>query len=334
MKDNKFFSLNSYIFLPTKNNPKVALAIDNATLSRNSFKLYNPFSKKAQILKNIIEFTTINMNFSTQIFTQKKVKSVFIKYLEKLLKQPLVSSLYFATINDKVVIQLQSTDAKILGYLKYPLNKVGLKHIKNEIEAFDILSSKKIIEPYILSQEYKGKPFLLLKELDGTIDVVSKKDIEDILIQFQRDESYKLSLHPRIVELKKTLLKNNMKEYIIKIDKIISNSALEYKKVYEHGDFAPWNIVKVKDKYIPFDFEYFLEDGLEYLDIIKYYYQIGKLLKSKKDKELITFVSEAVNIREIKELFELFLIKEILRGKEENEPFEFEENIIKILEKL
>ena len=334
MKNTKFFSSNSYIFLPTKMNPKVALAIDNSTLSKNSFKLYNPFSRKAQVLKNIIKFITINMNFLTQISAQKKVKSDFVNNLEKLLKESLVVSIYFSTVNDKVVMQLQSIDAKIIGYLKYPLNNIGVKHTKNEIKAFNILSSKKIIEPYILSQEYDGKPFLLLKELNGTIDIVSKKDINNILRKFQGDESYRLSFHPRVVELKKILLKYNMEAYIVKLDKIVSKSTLEYMKVYEHGDFTPWNIIKVNNKYIPFDFEYFVEDGLEYFDIIKYYYQIGKLLKFKKDKELYDFVKNNINILEFKELFELFLIKEIMINIEENRPFGFEENIIKILEKI
>ncbi len=334
MKNTKFFSSNSYIFLPTKMNPKVALAIDNSTLSKNSFKLYNPFSRKAQVLKNIIKFITINMNFLTQISAQKKVKSDFVNNLEKLLKESLVVSIYFSTVNDKVVMQLQSIDAKIIGYLKYPLNNIGVKHTKNEIKAFNIIISKKIIEPYILSQEYDGKPFLLLKELNGTIDIVSKKDINNILRKFQGDESYRLSFHPRVVELKKILLKYNMEAYIVKLDKIVSKSTLEYMKVYEHGDFTPWNIIKVNNKYIPFDFEYFVEDGLEYFDIIKYYYQIGKLLKFKKDKELYDFVKNNINILEFKELFELFLIKEIMINIEENRPFGFEENIIKILEKI
>lgn len=334
MNDIDFYSSSSYIFLPTKNNPKVALAIDNSTLSKNSFKLYNPFSRKAKLLKSVLKFSSRKLNFMVQVFTHKKVKSNFVEYLEELLKQPLVVSVYFSTINDKVVMQLQSKDAKVLGYLKYPLNDIGLKHTNNEIKAFDILSSKKIIEPYILSQLYDGKPFLFLKELDGIMDTFSKKDIETILMKFQREQSYKLSVHPRVGELKALLLKNDMKSYIVKLEKIVLYSTLEYRKVYEHGDFAPWNIVKIKDEYIPFDFEYFVEDGLEYFDIIKYYYQIGKLLENKRGKQLIEYIITHINIKEIKVLLGLFLIKEIVRGKEENESFEFEENIMEVLETL
>jgi hypothetical protein len=217
--------------------------------------------------------------------------------------------------------------------LKYPLNDVGLKHIQNEILAFEILAKKKIIKPYILSKEYDGKPFLLLEELDGTIDSLDTKSIDTLVNKLKREDSFKLLNHPRIISLKESLAKNDMSTYISKVNAICTNSTEDYKLVYEHGDFTPWNIVKVKDNYTLFDFEYFVEDGLEYFDLIKYYYQVGKLLESKKEKELVAFVSANINIPEIQELLQLFLIKEILRGKEENELFEFEEDMMKVVEK-
>ena len=310
MNDINFFSSSSYIFLPTKNNPKVALAIDNTALSRNSFKLYNPFSSKAKLLKQVVEFSYLNLNNISKIFSKREEKSDFVIYLEKLLKQSLVVSIYFATIYDKVVLQLQSVDAKILGYIKYPLNEIGLKHIQNEIKAYEMLSSLNIIEPYILYDEYEGKPFLFLKELDGDIGVVEDKYICKIVDKFKRESSYSLANHPRVEEIKKLLIKNSMQEYLAKVDEIVDSSSVKYKVVYEHGDFAPWNILKVEEKYIPFDFEYFVEDGLEYFDLIKYYYQIGSFLKKKKRYDLKEYVCAKVGIQDIEYIYELYLIKE------------------------
>lgn len=327
-----FYSANSYIFLPTKKNPKVALCIDNTTLVNNAFKLYNPFSLKAKILKSVSRFFFTTLNIFIQQLGTKKEKSNFIIYLEKLLDKELHVSLYFATANDKIVLQLQSSEEKVIGYLKYPINDIGLKHIKNEIKAFEILSDNGIVESYILSDIYDDKPFLLLRELNGTIDKVEKQFIETILKSFEKDSSYQLIIHPRIVKLKDSLIKNNMLKYLTILENMCDNSNINYKVVYEHGDFTPWNIIKVKDDYIPFDFEYFVEDGLEYFDIIKYYYQVGKLLESKKDKELLEYIIDNVKIQEIKELFTLFLIKEIIRQKEENDSFEFEEIMINIME--
>ena len=334
MNDIDFFSSNNYLFLPTKNRPRVALVVDTKELTENSFKLYNPFSIKAKIFKQLILWASVYFRYIIKFNYLKKEKSQFIIYLEYKLQQPLTVSLYFATIQDKVVLQLQSTDASILGYLKFPLNDLGEKHIQNEIEAIKILSKNKIVEPFMLSDEYQKKSFLLIKELKGKIESIDRKNIDIILKQFYKDKKYLLLLHPRIKKLQYLLTQNSMTGYLSKVNNISKDSIINYRLVYEHGDFAPWNIIKVDDIYTHFDFEYFEEDGLEYFDLIKYYYQIGRLLKSKQDRELIDFVFENIKIQEIKELFELFLIKEIVINKIEDKSFKFEEKIIKILESL
>ena len=330
MNASDFFSSNEYVYLPTRENPKVALAIDNAELAKNAFKLYNPFSSKAQLLKKMMEaaFVKVNVVAKKLLWREKKEKSDFISHMENKLNKPLVSSLYFATIKDKVVMQLQTIDAKIIGYVKYPLNEVGLGHIENEERAIELLSNRQIVEPYLLTDAFEGKPFLLLAPLEGEIGLVKRKYVDDLLLKFKREERYPLSSHPRIVALKKRV-SSEMPKYLKTIDKICQKSNSEYTLVYEHGDFTPWNIVKVDNTYIPFDFEHFVEDGLEYFDLIKYYYQIGKLLKRKSGDEMIDYISEQIDVEEIQKLLQLFLVKEIIRSKEEGEPFEFEETLLK-----
>ena len=313
-----FFSSNSYIYLPTKQNPKVALAVDNANLSKNAFKLYNPFSSKAKFLKKIASITSINLNPISKIFTNKKNKSDFINYLEDLLEQTLHVSVYFATANDKVVLQLQSTEAKILGYLKFPLNEIGIKHIKNEIDAIDILSKEKIIEPYLLTREYEHRPFVLLKELDGDIGKIEDSIVLNLVKKFKKDKIYKLSNHPRVIKLKKDLEKFNMSKSLNALESICLKSTCNYTLVYEHGDFAPWNIVKVQDRYIPFDFEYFVENGLEYFDLVKYYYQVGSLLEGKDNLDLKEYVCSKIDFDEIEVVYDLYMIKEDIMKKMEN----------------
>lgn len=96
--------------------------------------------------------------------------------------------------------------------------------------------------------------------------------------------------------------------------------------------FTPWNIVKVDDKYIPFNFEYFEEDGLEYFDLIKYYYQVATLLKSKKDQLLVNYLRTKINHPEFMLLLQLYLIKEIIRGVEENASYSAEVELLDFLQ--
>jgi len=334
MNTINFSSLNYYLYLPTKSNPKVALAIDNPTLAQNSFRLYNPFSDKAKFLKAIYKVAFTSFNKISKIILKPKYQkqSKFIHYLEEKLGYEIISSLYFATAKDKVVLQLQTKEAQIVGYLKYPLNNFGLNHLYNEKKALEILSSKGIIENYTMYDTFQETPFLLLKPLEGHIDIVEKEKVEELLNKFKLNQAYTLAEHPRMQQIKKKLIKMEMYDTLSLLKRLCVNSSYSYRLVYEHGDFAPWNIIQLEEKYIPFDFEYFEENGLEYFDLIKYYYQIGKLLNSMKNEELILYISKQINIEEIEILLELYLIKEIILSKKENMNYEFEENMLKILE--
>mgnify|MGYP000031654953 CR=1 FL=1 len=334
MNATDFLSSNSYIYLPTSKNPKVALVVDNSALAQNAFKLYNPFSQKAKLFKKGNQLAFISFNAISKIVwrTKQEEKSAFVSYLETKLDKMLVASLYFASINDKVVMQLQTPDAQIVGYLKYPLNEVGLQHLENEKKAIEILSEKNIVQQYLLHDEFNGISFLLLSALEGKIGLVERSQVDELILKFKREELYKFSDHPRIMELKKSVNNNDMSKYLSLIAEICKNSTMQYALVYEHGDFTPWNIVNVDGNYIPFDFEYFVEDGLEYFDLIKYYYQIGKLLEGMKAKELIAYISEQINTKEIRELLQLFLIKEIVRNKEQTEPYDFEVKLLEVME--
>ena len=335
MHKTDFFSSNSYIYLPTSKNPKVALVVGNSALTENAFKLYNPFSQKAKLLKSVgrLAFKNFNAISKTVWRAKKKKKSDFVNYLEAKLEKSLVSSLYFSNINDKVVMQLQTSDAEIVGYLKYPLNDIGLQHLENEKKAIELLSEKKVIQKYLLHDEFDGKPFLLLDALEGEIGLVDRNNIDALMLKFKREKVYGLSDHPRIVELKKSVDTSDMSKYLSLIEHICQNSTMQYALVYEHGDFTPWNIVNVDKNYIPFDFEHFVEDGLEYFDLIKYYYQIGRLLEDMKAKELTAYIFKQINVKEIRELLQLFLIKEIVRNKEENEACSFVENMLILMKK-
>ena len=242
-----------------------------------------------------------------------------VSYLEKLLENDLHVSLYYATARDKIVMQLQTQNTQVVGYVKYPLNEYGVQRISNEIKAIEILSSKNILKSYMLKDSYENRPFVILYELNGIIDIVADDVIKTLAQKLQREKSYRLENHPRILSLKESLYSLNMFNELSALKMICKNSLAEYALVYEHGDFAPWNIVKVGDEYIPFDFEYFVEDGLEYFDLIKYYYQIGSLLESKNGDTLKNYVCSKIDMSEIAYIYDLYLIKEELLNNLESE---------------
>ena len=317
----EFKSDNKYIALPSGKNPKVLLAVDNERISKNSFRLYQPFSKKAKLFKYLVEhYFTTYYKLTQKLFPlQKETKSAFVKYLESKIGIELDISIYLSTDQNKIVLQLQSND-KIYGYLKMPLNSDGAYLLQNEKTAIDILSQKGLARPYVLEDIYKGRTFLILEELKGEITTPSRKMLEGILQGLIKNKQHQLKDHPRVNHIRKTLLINDPFEHLPLLEKMIKDSKNLFYEVYEHGDFAPWNIIKTDKGFEIFDFEYFEREGFENFDLIKYYYQIGKLLKSKRGKELYQFVLSKTKIQNFSEVFSLFLIKEaILQNGGEND---------------
>jgi hypothetical protein len=204
-------------------------------------------------------------------------------------------------------------------------------HLLNEKKAIELLSEKNITEPYLLSQSYNHTCFLIVKELKGVINKKYNHDISLILNAFKKSQSFLLINHPRIKQLCELLNTFNLKNYINSLQKICKSSHELYFEVFEHGDFAPWNIVESAKEYVPFDFEYFEENGLEHLDEIKYHYQIQHLLNRKTGKELINSVSTKVVLKEFEIVFKVFLIKEIINKKRTKQSFELEESLFKLL---
>ncbi|NRB37446.1 MAG: hypothetical protein HRU20_03130 [Pseudomonadales bacterium] len=332
----EFLSDGRYVTLPSKRSPRVILAVDSHQLASNAFKLFNPFSTKGKCFSFILKFLACYFNplFRAIMADEVKEASLFIKYLEAKLGRQLISSVYLATVADKVVLQLQSLDAEIIGYLKIPLNDLGIEHLVNEKNAIEVLSAKGIVSSYLLHDVFDERPFLLLSPVAGESCLVERESIDKLLGEFERGESFSLSEHPRIELLRAQLKTNDLVEYLIIVEDICQVSVMDYGLVYEHGDFTPWNILREGDKYVPFDFEHFVENGLQYFDLVKYYYQIGKLLEGRRGHELVEHIQTQLHISENLLLLQLYLIKEIVRFHEEGQPYDSEVDLLKLVREI
>ncbi|MBU3010519.1 hypothetical protein KO506_03830 [Polaribacter vadi] len=332
MRGISFFSDDTYLSIPNRKNPKVILAVGNKTMAKNSVKIYNPFSLKAKLFKKIVRFSFINFNtILTTIFDlDKNENSEFIKFLNDKFQIKFTASIYNATLKDKVVIQLQS-EGLIFGYVKYPIDKLGLKNIKNEIKAIEVLSEKGVLNLQMKSFEFKGTPFFILPELQGNIANIPDNEVLKLVESFKKEVRLKLKEQPRVLEIRNYLNEQNLILELQILESVVKSSTEYYHEVYEHGDFAPWNIVKTKEGLAAFDFEYFAERGLEYLDIIKYHFQVGRLLKGKNEEELYQHISEKINIKEIKEILSLFLLKEIMSASQQKKSADFEKQMLNFI---
>lgn len=327
-----YFSKGEYLYLPSSKNPRVILNVSSSKIAQHSFKLYNPYSFKAKALKIVVQFLfTKVLGFAKNLpIVQRKEKTNFVSALEKELGCALHSSVYFATAADKVVIQLVAEE-KIIGYLKQPLSELGIKRLLNEYRGIEILAKRKLVGSSKVFSSYAGKPYLVLDPIEGQIGWISKAQVKDVLQQFKKGQSHLLKNHPRVLQINKAIIQNKLKFLVPKMKEICQSSTNSYAEVYEHGDFAPWNLISTTSGIQAFDFEYFEELGLEHLDHIKYYYQIGKLLKSLTKQALLQFIQDNVQIMEFKEIMGVFLAKEIVRCQLDEENYDFELTLFNLL---
>lgn len=329
MKDISFFSEGRYINIPNSKDPKVILAVDNGVIAKNSFKIYNPFSLKAKLFKRVTRFFILRFNsiFQKVVSLDNHKNSEFINFLNNHYKVKLKSSIYNATLKDKVVVQLQS-EGSVLGYAKFPLNTAGLKNIKNEIKAIELLFDKGIMNIQMQSFSFKGTPFFILPDLQGNFENIPDNEVIKLVESYKKKVVLKLKYQHRTIEIMDFLKSQNLEKELLILDSILDSSKEYYHEVYEHGDFAPWNIVKTDKGLAAFDFEYFTEKGLEYFDLIKYHFQVGRLLKGKTQQDLYDYISDKIKIKEIKEMLSLFLLKEIMTCFQQNKTAEFETKML------
>lgn len=324
-----FLSKDNYIILPTKRNPKVYLSVTNKEKAKNAFLLYNPFSEKGKFLKFLVRFFMVNCSFLFQkiSFEQNRENTHFITYLNNRLFATFTSSVYFATAKDKVVVQLQK-NGSVFGYIKFPISELGKKRLLNEQKAIKVLSSVDLCPKSIFEDNFNGIPYLILQNLKGKIGDVEQKDYAPILTRFKKNKRFRLSDHPRIKKIRECLVKYNLLELVVLLDSLKKASIEKYVEVYEHGDFAAWNIIKTKEGHVPFDFEFFEETGLEYLDEIKFHFQNQYLLHGKRDFQLYNAVASKFRFAEFSIIFKIYLLKEIIIKKEEKKPCKIEYELL------
>ncbi|MFC6876177.1 hypothetical protein ACFQZF_00710 [Flavobacterium myungsuense] len=337
MQFDDFFSEGLFINLPF-HNPRVSLNVSSSSIVKQSFKLYNPFSLKAQILKKVVFFAVVNIPYFRETLSRKFDSGSFIIHLEKTLKTQIHASLYYPTIAGKMVLQLLTTDGKVLGYSKIGLSHSGKLKIENELKAIKELANISDVfeeEYLIMHGDYVNYNYIIVKKIKGTNKPISDEDLLKKLRKFDREKKFILQEHPRFIALMNTT-KNleffHLQEVLIKI----SNSSKElYSLSYEHGDMAPWNIfINKKNKISFFDFEYFVKDGLQHLDFINYHYQIAVNLKSLKSPlRIVEYVKDKIQINEFSQVFSLFLINKILVNTIDKENSERENKLLEFITK-
>lgn len=332
MRDTEFYSNCSYLWIPRKSSAKLALAVDNWAVTSNSFKLYTPHSRNGIFFKYLMLSLVYFAKFL--LATPRRPKSKFISYFENIIGQEIISSIYYSTDKSKVVLQIQNVqDQKIIGYIKVGLNQIGNQRIVNEISANNVMINANINEDIVVLHKglYNGHRFIMINHLERDRASISDSDVLKFLVSLQTNTKYLLSTHPRILELREKLLKLQESSFLSVLDSAVAVNNIKYRLVFEHGDFARWNIIKTSNKLVLIDLENFCKNGLEHFDALKYFYQDSKLLRKDNVAGIISYVQRKYSFGGFSQIFALMLVKEALLLKSDDQDFSLEIEIMKEL---
>ncbi|WP_242092373.1 hypothetical protein [Aestuariivivens sediminicola] len=329
INNSMFYSDGKYVSLPFFKK-RVSLNINSLKAIENGLSLYNPYSKKALIFKIFFKRYVLSFRNVFRNFLKSHSNGEFINHLEKVLQMKFTSSIYYPTISDKLILQLLDSNEDIYGYVKIGLNPKGNHKIINEIRGVKEMASRGLLdEDYLIhSGTYYGCEYFLMKPIEGqSAKCLSRRDIDMLLDKLKSNEKFKLREHPGFLKLvNRAKIMNRVKLMEILLD-IKNTSNFSYNLVIEHGDFALWNILITNNGLIQLiDFEYYSNQGIEFVDLFNFYFQKGKLILKLEGERLIKYLKDNISLDTFNEMLKVFLINRILLQEEEcsNQNHEFE----------
>ena len=317
MEIASYLSNNSYIPFPPFQPPKLYLAVDTPAIALNSLSLYRPFAKKAILVKSLYQLLAKLRLIS--VFSSPKSQSGFVSFLEdrlsklKICQESLVLSTYMATDQDKLVIQIQDEQARIVGYLKIAQTPEGEKKIHRELMGMECLRTAGVPTLNILDQGQWGTNSFFLSAFENTQSRnIDEASLLSLLEKFHTGHVVPLSSHPRILQMLEFFRDQENEEYANLILRLSQSIERPFQVLFEHGDLAPWNLFQRGQDLVLYDLELCETEGLEWFDWLSFQFRIATHLDGRKGHGLQDKMLDVLPMErsEAKVLLILFLLKE------------------------
>ncbi len=187
----------------------------------------------------------------------------------------------------KIKVVLLDKMGDVVGYIKFSYLKLAQKRLKQEYEILSSLPEGIAPRPWKLQKVLEGTA-LLISPIHGILLEVCLPPPEDVLA-FQKklviDREVKLENHPWIEKLSEKGF--TRWEWLEPLQK------KKWDIVIEHGDFAPWNLLRDSTgKIWAIDWEFADLCGFPYVDIIYYFLQISALIYKWSPAKAFKIASE------------------------------------------
>lgn len=281
-----FFPTGSNVrAVPNFVNPKLIVE-DRGLFSRwNASSLFPATRLTAKVLK---ELKRLQLGAGV-MGTTKQISSKYL--LEPLVKNRFPNGLIQILLGtngpaQKAIVRIvNATDGRIEAFIKYGSSHIAQERIKQE---YDVLSQLPVgLGPKPMQIEELGSGLaLMISSLEGVqpnANLPPQKKIVEYLNSLETSDFQTVTENPILMDLK------GYSAFPFVLD-ILSKK--KWKKVFSHGDFAPWNLRIVDHKVQAFDWEYGSLLGLPHLDLAFYVQQVGALI-NKWSSEKVRSVTQS-----------------------------------------
>ncbi|MBD3391121.1 MAG: phosphotransferase [Chitinivibrionales bacterium] len=175
----------------------------------------------------------------------------------------------------KFVAQLRDPRCRVLGYVKYGQSVMAQERLRNEYTLLNALPPDTGPAPLTFGELDKGAALCLSavrgKHVPPALDPPAA--VGGFLGNLPSSDPLPLHAHPWIAAVRSEGSRG--------IERWLEPLASrDWPTVLQHGDFAPWNLIRVADNSLrALDWEYGCTEGFPYLDIAYYLLQVGLLVK-------------------------------------------------------
>lgn len=260
--------------LPSHRNARLYLTGTNPVRRWQESALFPAFRNTAKVYRFLLRLKA-TVGLGSRVFKLNKISPVR-EFVEEVL--PKVSSLVVligtSGPTQKVTLQLWD-DCKVVGYLKYGENPTAQNRIKQEVEVLKDLPQG--LGPTLLKFNALGNGLaVVLSPVSGEAlgaRLTLPSSLISFVQKFPRSAPVDVEDHPWIKKLMSRFTD---------IPPSLCLTPLANRKwpvVFQHGDFAPWNILRMSDGSIrAIDWEYGTAEGFPFIDLTFFMLQVARLI--------------------------------------------------------
>lgn len=268
-----FLPTGRFISLPNWSHQRMLLPVENATSRWQKSRMYPAFRTSAKLYRFFVRArSSLGLIQARENCSTTWLLGEFINELS-LNADSAVVMIGAPGEAQKTTAQLWSKN-RVVAYLKYAEKPTAKARLENEFNI--LLALPDGLGPKVLKYgEFLSGYALLTTPVVGrslSPKLPPAKDLWHLLEACKGASALSVHDHPWI----QSIQERGEDSILPWLDKL---SAKAWPVVLHHGDFAPWNIVRVENGFQAIDWEYGDLRGFPFLDMIYYILQVSVLVK-------------------------------------------------------